>query len=83
MWLYGWKSHILSHHPAKFGDLRLYGSGNMIFLTVKGQESTCSGSRYIWHFYSHLSTQHESTRHIVWINPILFSQAPERTVNEI
>ena len=32
---------MVSHHPAKFGGHRHCGSGDMMFVVVEGQESTC------------------------------------------
>ena len=33
---------MISHHPAKFGGHRHYGSGDMMLVVVEGQDSTCS-----------------------------------------
>ena len=33
--------HGNSHHPAKFGGHRNCGSGDMMFLVIEGQDSTC------------------------------------------
>ena len=33
--------HGNSHHPAQFGGHRNCGSGDMMFLVVEGQDSTC------------------------------------------
>ena len=32
---------MVSHHPAKFGGPRRCGSGDLIFLVVEEQDSTC------------------------------------------
>ena len=32
---------MLSHHPAKFGNHSRYGSGDMMFAVVEGQDSAC------------------------------------------
>ena len=38
MWLYDF---MVSHQPAKFGDHRHCGSGDMMPVVVEGQDSTC------------------------------------------
>ena len=35
---------MVSHHAAQSGDCRHCGSGDMMFLVVEGQESTCPAS---------------------------------------
>ena len=37
----GWESLMVSHHPAKCDDHRHCGIGDMMFLVVEGQDSTC------------------------------------------
>ena len=32
---------MVSHHPAKFGNHSRYGSGDMMFAVVEGQDSAC------------------------------------------
>ena len=33
---------MVSHHPAKVGDHRYYGSGDIMFLVAEGENSRCS-----------------------------------------
>ena len=33
---------MIGYHPAKFGDNRHCGSGDLMFVVVEGQDSTCS-----------------------------------------
>ena len=32
---------MIGYHPAKFGDNRHCGSGDLMFVVVEGQDSTC------------------------------------------
>ena len=50
MWFYGWESLVVSHDPAKFGDHRHCGSGDIMFLVGEGENSRCF--RYNRHYCS-------------------------------
>ena len=41
-WLYGWEPFMISYYPFRLGGHRYCDSGDMIFLAVEGQDSTCS-----------------------------------------
>ena len=42
MWFYGWEPLMVSNHPAKFGNHRHCGSGDIMFLVAEEQNSRCS-----------------------------------------
>ena len=43
-WLCGWGSLIFSHHPAKFGVHRSYGTGNMSICNISSSSNTTFNS---------------------------------------
>ena len=66
-----WEPLMVSHQPTKFGSHRHCGSGDIMFLVIEVQDSTCSLESAIT-IYPY-NTWHESTSHVMLISPILFT----------